>query len=274
MSDQGLIAALVLACLALLLSVCVNIIFYMRQRGTMCKDHRCCNPHSSEEETLSQIEGQYFSDLSHQERQENPPNHQEQQENPIYGNINTERRGSSEVCYEMMSRQRTRDCQKPSVADLNYASLDLKIAKKRKKHRHLQGQAKERHTQQDPLADHLTSPSNAFLEVDTKVDAHLPSRDTGVMVSHSSIYLNSQQIAQEAEEIERERGFDMENMGWDGLRESKVAVRKDWDKDQESEERKDNPGNCIGNISIQHSGVETTQSCSEQVTDSFSRDTD
>lgn len=160
------------------------------------------------------------------------------------------------------------------MADLNYASLDLKIAKKRKKHRHLQGQAKGRHTQQDPLADHLTSPSNAFLEVDTNVDAHLPSRDTGVMVSHSSIYLNSQQIAQEAEEIERERGFDMENVRWDSLRESKEGGRRDWDKDQESEERKDNPDNCIGNIFIQHSEVETTQSCSEQVTDSFSQETD
>ncbi|MEQ2195404.1 hypothetical protein XENOCAPTIV_012224 [Xenoophorus captivus] len=99
--------------LALLISVCLNIFFCMRHRDTLCKEpHMCCHTHRLEEETLSQIEGQYFYDVSHQEQQENPRNHHEQQENPIYGNISTERRGSSEDCYEMMSKHRTRNCLK------------------------------------------------------------------------------------------------------------------------------------------------------------------
>ncbi|XP_008425423.1 uncharacterized protein LOC103475519 isoform X1 [Poecilia reticulata] len=267
--------ALTLVSLALLISVCLNIIFCYRQRHMSCKEpHNCCQPHGSEEETLSQIEGQHFGNVRHQEEQENPHNHHERQENPIYGNISTERRGSSEVCYETMSMQRTRDCLKPPESDLNYASLDLKIAKNRKKNRHMQGQAQGRHKKHDSLAEHPTSPLNAFLEVDTEVDAHLPSRDTSVMVSHSSIYLNSQQIAQEAEEMERERGINMDkdNVGWDGLQESEEGRRRDWDEDQESEDRKDDCDNRNGNICIELSEVENTQSCSDQVTDSFGHD--
>ncbi|MEQ2169098.1 hypothetical protein GOODEAATRI_021349 [Goodea atripinnis] len=274
---EGIAIALGVVGLALLISVCLNIFFCMRHRDILCKEpHTCCHTHRLEEETLSQIEGQYFCDVSHQEQQENPRNHHEQQENPIYGNISTERRGSSEDCYEMMSKHRTRDCLKPLESDLNYASLDLKIAKNRKKHRHWQSQAQGRHKEQDPLADHLTSPLSAFLEVDTDVDICLPSRDTDVMVSHSSIYLNSQQIAHEAEEMERERGINMEkeNMGWSGLQDSEEGGRRNWDEYQQSEEGKDNHIDSNGDICIQHSEVETTQSCSDQVTDSFSHDCD
>lgn len=60
-----------------------------------------------------------------------------------------------------------------------------------------------------------------FLEVNNDVDAQLPGRDTGTMVSHSSIYLNSQQIAQEAEDMERERSSEGESACWDGYAERK-----------------------------------------------------
>uniref|UniRef100_A0A0S7EMG8 PPUP7751 n=1 Tax=Poeciliopsis prolifica TaxID=188132 RepID=A0A0S7EMG8_9TELE len=135
----------------------------------------------------------------------------------------------------------------------------------------MQGQAQGRHKKHDQLADLPTSPLNAFLEVDTEVEAHLPPRDTNVMVSHSSIYLNSQQIAKEAEEMERERGINMDNEGWDGLRETEEGWRREWDEDQESEDKKDN---CDGNICIELLEVENTQSCSDQVADSFSHDCD
>ncbi|KAM4546190.1 uncharacterized protein V3H82_019987 [Fundulus diaphanus] len=173
-----------------------------------------------------------------------------------------------------MSMHRTRDCPKPLESDLNYASLDLKLAKKQKKHRHLQSRAQGRHKQQDLIEDHQTSPLNAFLEVDVDVDAHLPPRDTGVMISQSSIYLNSQQIAQEAEEMERERGLSMEkeNAGWDGLRLSEEGRRRDWDGNQGSEERKDNYDDSNGKMCIQHPDVETTQSCADQLIDSLSHD--
>lgn len=73
------------------------------------------------------------------------------------------------------------------------------------------------------------------------MDAHLPSRDTSTMVSHSSIYLNSQQIAQETEDMEREReGTCME---WENVREG-VRRREDvgsrkWKGELEREDRAD-----------------------------------
>ncbi|XP_015235251.1 PREDICTED: uncharacterized protein LOC107087922 [Cyprinodon variegatus] len=275
MDIDGAYVALVIVCLALLISVCLNITFCMRQKDTWCKEpHNCCHLHSSEE-ALFNDEGQYLSGISHREQQENPHNEEERQENPIYGNISTERRGSADACYETMSMPRSRDCLKPVEPDLNYASLDLKIAKKRKKHRHLQGQGQGRNKQQDLQADHLTPPSNAFLEIDAEVDAHLPCRDTAVMVSHSSIYLNSQQIAQEAEEMQRERGINMEEkeiIGWDGLQESVRGGRRNWAENPENWERKENHNGSDGKICIQLSEEETTLSCSDQVTDSFSHD--
>lgn len=146
-------------------------------------------------------------------------------------------------------------CLQQSLApDLNYASLDLKVANKhKKKHRHQHTQ--ERSKPQDQLPVCLIPPVNAFLEVDDDIDAQLPSRDTSTMVSHSSIYLNSQQIAQEAEDMERERSIDVEreNVGWDGIRRLE-------DGQQESEERKDRQDYSNGSVCTQLSEVEASQS--------------
>lgn len=83
--------------------------------------------------------------------------------------------------------------------DLNYASLNLKVTNKpRKKRRRSPSQGCNNVREKAPAR--LTPPANAFLEVDVNVEAQLPPADESSMVSHSSIYLNSQQIAKEAEE--------------------------------------------------------------------------
>lgn len=108
----------------------------------------------------------------------------------------------------------------PSAPNLNYASLELKVANKhKKKHRHQHGHAQGRSAPQDQLPLHLTTPANAFVEVGPDLDSELASRDTSTMVSHSSIYLNSQQIAQETEGMGRERSANVEgeNAGWQEL---------------------------------------------------------
>ncbi|XP_074466693.1 uncharacterized protein LOC141752562 [Sebastes fasciatus] len=170
-----------------------------------------------------------------------------------------------------MTMQHARDRMKSLEPDLNYASLDLKMAKKRmKKNRHQQGPAQGRNKLQDELPVHLTPPVNAFLEVEADMDAHLPSRDTSTMVSHSSIYLNSQQIAQEAEEMERERGTNMEREGWEGIRRREDGQSREWKGEQESEERKD----CNGSVCTQLSEVEAIQSSTDHFINSFSHDID
>ncbi|XP_013858558.1 uncharacterized protein LOC106514030 [Austrofundulus limnaeus] len=272
MTDMSVLG-LTLVSLALFISVCLNFILCIRQRGSWCRDkQRCCHHDNSEEDTLSQVERQYVCDISHRGEQENPHNHHERQENPIYGNISTEWHDSSEGCYEMMSLQRNRDCIKPLEPDLNYASLNLKLAKKRKKRRHLQGQAQNRH-QQDQLD--VSAPSgNTFFEVDAEVEALLPPRDNSTMVSHSSIYLNSQQIALEAQEMEQERSVSKltESAGRDGLQEGDGGGRRDWNEGGEREERKDNPDD--GNACVQRLEVETAHSATDPFTDSFSGDGD
>ncbi|XP_054586854.2 uncharacterized protein [Nothobranchius furzeri] len=204
------------------------------------------------------VQRQYDSDVNHREEQESPRNHHERQENPIYGNINTDRRGSAEDCYEMMTLQRTRESTKPSESDLNYASLNLKMAKKRKKHRHTQGQAQGRNKHQDQKPDHGTPPVNSFLELDADVDAHLPPRDISTMISYNSIYLNSQQIAQEAVELERERTMNMgmDILGWEGINQCDDDEGRRWEEGQHSEERKDDGSD--GNACVLHIEAETS----------------
>ncbi|XP_069002441.1 uncharacterized protein [Embiotoca jacksoni] len=271
------VIGLLLSSVALLISLCLNVIFCVRRRAALYRDaDESCSPNISEEAILSQSEGHYFHDLNHGEQQENPRNHHEQQENPIYGNISTDR-GSTEDCYETMTMQRRKNCLKPLDPDLNYASLDLKIAgKRKKKHRHQQGQTQGRNQHQDQLPVHLTPPVNTFLEVDADTDASLPSRDTSTMVSHSSIYLNSQQIAQEAEEIEREKCINMEreNVGWDGIRRREDVGSREWRGDVESEERKVKQDGSNGNVCTQLSEAETIQSGTDRFLSSFSRDSD
>lgn len=132
--------------------------------------------------------------------------------------------------------------------ELNYASLDLRLAKLRKKKARQQGHD----APQDPVATRQVTPTNAFLEVNADVEAQLPSRDTGTMVSHSSIYLNSQQIAQEAEDMERERSSGGGSAGWDG-------VRCCEDGYPEREGRRDSPSYSNGSICTQLSEVEVSQ---------------
>lgn len=99
------------------------------------------------------------------------------------------------------------------------------------------------------------------------MDAHLPSRDTSTMVSHSSIYLNSQQIAQQTEEMEREKNLTLErNVGWNSMR------RREDGGNQESEEMKDEQECNNGNLCEQLSEVETFQSCTDPFIGSFSQD--
>lgn len=88
-----------------------------------------------------------------------------------------------------------------------------KLRKKARQHAH--------NAPQDQPPVRQATPANVFLEVNADVDAQLPSRDTGTMVSHSSIYLNSQQIAQEAEDKEKERSSEGESACWDGYSERK-----------------------------------------------------
>ncbi|XP_044079245.1 uncharacterized protein LOC122888638 [Siniperca chuatsi] len=267
------LTGLVLLSLALFISLCLNVIFCIRRRAILCKDtDECCNPHIYDRERPSQDEGHYFYNLNHHEQQENHNNHHEQQENPIYGNISTDR---SEVCYEMMTMQQTTDRIKSLEPDLNYASLDLKVANKyKKKHRHQRGHTQGRNKLQDQLPVHLTPPMNAFLEMEADMDAHLPSRDTSTMVSHSSIYLNSQQIAQETEEMERDRGINMEreNVGWEGIRRREDGGSREWKGVQESEERKDRQDCSNGSICTQLSEVEAIQSGTDHFISSFSND--
>ncbi|XP_040006870.1 uncharacterized protein LOC120802784 isoform X2 [Xiphias gladius] len=277
MSNAGHIelVGLVLLFLALLASMCLNVILCVRRRSSLCRDKDdCCYSQIYEGESLSQDEGRYFHYLNRHEQEENPNNHHEQQENPIYGNISADRGGSAEVCYEMMTMQRTRDRLQPLEPDLNYASLDLKVAKKRKKkHHHQQDQTQGRNNQ---LPVHLTPPVNAFLEVEGTMDAHLLSRDTSTMVSHSSIYLNSQQIAQETEEMERERCINMEREdgGWEETRRREDRATREWQGEQESEERKDRQDAGHGTVCTPLSEVQAIQIDTDHFIGSFSQDDD
>lgn len=91
--------------------------------------------------------------------------------------------------------------------DVNYASLDLSKAKKPKKKRHPK-QAQGCNN----LPAHLT-PLDSFSEVDVDVEAQLPPGDTSPLLSHSSVYLNTQQIAKETEDMGRGRSAKTEAEG-------------------------------------------------------------
>ncbi|TMS14302.1 hypothetical protein E3U43_022782 [Larimichthys crocea] len=251
------VVGLALVTLALLISLCINVILCIRRKAILRGDE-CCYPHIHDTESVSH----YFHNFNDDEPQENHHNHDEQQENPIYGNINADRRGSVEVCYEMMTVQHARDRMKSVDPDLNYASLDLKVANKhKKKNRHQQSHAQGRNKLQDQVPVRLTPPVNAFLEVEADVDAQLPSRDTSTMVSHSSIYLNSQQIAQETVDMGRER--ELENAGWED------SASREWEGEEESMGRKDRHGRSNGSVRTQLLDVEAIHSVTDHFISSF-----
>lgn len=130
--------------------------------------------------------------------------------------------------------------------------MDLKTAiKHKKKHRHQHCHTQEHGTLQDQLPVCLTPPVNSFLEVDADTDAQLSSRDPSNMVSYSSIYLNSQQIAQEAEDMEKETSTNLENVSWEG----KGGLESREQEHQEGTDRQDY-GN--GSINAQISEVNKT----------------
>ncbi|XP_068187210.1 uncharacterized protein [Antennarius striatus] len=235
------LTSLGLLSVSLLLSICLNVVFCIRQRAILLRD------------TNGSPEPRTYRRKSQPEQQENLQDHHEQQENPIYGNISTDEGGSVDFCYEMMKH--TGVCVTSLEPDLNYASLDLKVANKgKKKHRHQQGHTQGRNKLLDQLPVHLAPPVNFFFEVETDMDPQLPSRNASTGVSHSSIYLNSQQIAQETEDTERERGMN-------GETESK------WMGERESEERK---AYSNGSVCTWLSDADAIQSDSDHFISSFS----
>ncbi|XP_067113599.1 histone-lysine N-methyltransferase set1 isoform X1 [Osmerus mordax] len=233
---------LALTATALLISLCLNVVFcYLRCRERFYRkdtDDDLLYPESSQRESG-------FSPLFVEDQ------HQ-QQENPIYGNINTDRgvpEGNfEEVCYESMTMQRVREVGQPitpAEPDLNYASLDLNMAaqKRKKKRRHQQGQ--NQHQAQARLSQPQSQASaqmGGFLEVEAIVEATLPSRSSSPMASRHSIYLNSQQMALETEEREREKLRDMERervrnlsdeggMQWEVDAQWERAREREWNRD-------------------------------------------
>lgn len=205
--------ALLLLSVALLASLCLNLMFcLLRRKRSSCKDQNL----SRYSKSLPQTEEFCPGDTNNYSQEENSHRLHLQQENPIYGNIITDGAGSV-VVYEAMS-VRARDRTELLESDLNYASLDLKIAMKRKR-RHQQGHVSGRISPPNQFQDRLTPPENGFLE-----EACLPLKDQSPMVSHSSIYLNSQQLG-----LERE---DNENMDWQTPGEERT---EDWSPDQDSE---------------------------------------
>ncbi|XP_055792814.1 uncharacterized protein LOC129864166 [Salvelinus fontinalis] len=179
------IASLTLISLLLFISVCINLTCFLRNRN---------NRHKADKEEFLYQQHYPRESLSRLEEEEEEEEDQ-QQENPIYGNITTD------LCYEPMTKQRSRDDRKPAPQhhqpDLNYASLDLNVGQipKKRKRRYQQAQA-----QAQTLPE--TQMDGDFLEIDAEMEASLPSRSSSPLASRNSIYLNSLQMALETEERE------------------------------------------------------------------------
>ncbi|XP_036824115.1 uncharacterized protein LOC118945350 [Oncorhynchus mykiss] len=177
------IISLTLTSLLLFISVCLNLSCFLRHRDTR---HKAGN-----EQFLYQQH--YPREREIQEEEEEEEN--QQQENPIYGNITTD------LCYEPMTKQRSRDDRKPAPQpyqpDLNYASLDLNVGQipKKRKRRYQQAQVQAQTVPE-------TQMGGGFLEIDAEMEASLPSRSSSPLASRNSIYLNSLQMALETEERE------------------------------------------------------------------------
>lgn len=166
----------------------------------------------------------------------------------------------------------------PVPPDLNYASLDLNVAPKRKKkHRNPQGQTQIQNQLQARLSQPLampTAPMTVFLEVEAEVEASLPSRNSSPMVSSSSIYLNSQQIAQETEERERGKHMNMarEEMGWDGIKKWESGGGRDWEAEREDEGGMGREDSDTADTNTQVVEVEAIHDDSDHLISSFNHD--
>lgn len=186
--------AIALISLGLVISVCLNVTLYLLRRQDRYKRANE-DPFDYGEEEFRRNSIDRFED-----------DEMERQENPIYGNICLEVGGSfrmpEDVCYEQMSQASTsKKTLKVHQGDVSYASLDLSANKKRKKKRKFQKQAQTHQAQTHPQP---VSQQNCE-DQDIDADITLPSRTSSLTVSRHSIYLNSHQVALEAEERERER---------------------------------------------------------------------
>lgn len=188
--------AIGLTSIALLISVCLNVAFYLlRRKGKNSAANENMFEYGEEPLRRDSLQSYRFED-----------DEMERQENPIYGNICIDGGGafemSPEVCYEQMSQASTlKQGLKVQQGDVSYASLDLTVNKKRKKKRKYQKQPQAHQAQTHPQP---ASQQNGT-DQDNEADVTLPSRSSSLMVSRHSIYLNSHQVALEAEERERER---------------------------------------------------------------------
>ncbi|XP_051541232.1 uncharacterized protein LOC127433400 [Myxocyprinus asiaticus] len=198
MSDFQCIGAYVavsLTSIALLISVCLNVALYLLRRQERRKAaNRDIFEYGEEPFRRNSMQSDRFED------------EMERQENPIYGNICLDGGGtfgiSENVCYEQMSHaSAAKRVLKVQQGDVSYASLDLTANKKHRKKRKYQKQGQ---THQAKTCSQPSAQQNC-LDQDTEDEVTLPSRTSSLMVSRHSIYLNSHQVALEAEERERER---------------------------------------------------------------------
>ncbi|XP_067289967.1 uncharacterized protein [Pseudorasbora parva] len=186
--------AIALTSIGLLISVCLNVAFYLlRRKGKISAANENMFDYGEEPLRRDSLQSYRFED-----------DEMERQENPIYGNICIDGGGafemSPEMCYEQMSQASTvKQGLKVQQGDVSYASLDLTVNKKRKKKRKYQRQAHQAQTHPQPTSQ------QHCMDQDNEADVTLPSRSSSLMVSRHSIYLNSHQVALEAEEMERER---------------------------------------------------------------------
>ncbi|XP_046716311.1 uncharacterized protein LOC124393046 isoform X2 [Silurus meridionalis] len=185
----GCTVGLALTSIALVISVCLNILLYSLRR---------------KERQNRDVGMPMYEDSLQSDRLEE--DEQQLQDNPIYGNIfvdNGEYKPRTvDGDYEPMTKQSTRQDEKSDSEDVSYASLDLKLFQNRKKKKRYQAKQNQTHkvqTHPPPRAQMRRMDSEA------DCDVALPSRSSSLIVSRSSIYLNSHQVALETEELQRER---------------------------------------------------------------------
>lgn len=130
---------------------------------------------------------------------------------------------------------------KSDPEDVSYASLDLRLVQKHKKKKRYQEKQNQTHkvqTHPPPMTQMRR------MEMGADCDVALPSRSSSLIVSRSSIYLNSHQVALETEELQRERERERERqtewqsnqerdddeMAWQRWSQSGPSRPKSWSK--------------------------------------------
>ncbi|XP_076024990.1 uncharacterized protein LOC143014860 [Genypterus blacodes] len=228
---------------ALLLSLFINVVFCLLRQRHFCIDREdsWC-PQSYGGQSPSEVNGHFHFNRDHTEEQDD---HQGQQENPIYGNIHSDR-VCEEACYEAMMEQCTRGPVKSGAPDLNYASLDLKVAKqRRRKQQQAQMPERDKLQEEEPPAP-LSPPAASFLEVEPRTDASLPRGSSSPKVSDNGIYLNSQQILQGS-------------LDWKEVRWLQGGGNREWrgakgEEEEEGMDRQDSIEQLIEAEEVRHDG--------------------